>query len=62
MKNIGPETLLTDALERELMAAAIEEQMQMQPARALKRFVQNLFNKLTQAEQPVVTQTAEATQ
>lgn len=62
MKNIGPETRLTDALERELMAAAIQEQMELQPVKALKRFVRSIFNKLTSAEQPVAGQTAEATQ
>lgn len=36
MKNIGPETRLTDALERQLMAQAIEEQMRFKPGKALK--------------------------
>ncbi|HLR12206.1 MAG TPA: hypothetical protein VK104_01185 [Burkholderiaceae bacterium] len=62
MKNIGPETRLTDALERELMAAAIQEQMELQPFRALKRVIQNLFSKLTPAQRSVSGQTAEAAQ
>lgn len=46
MINIGTETRLTDELERQLMARAIEEQMRFKPGKALKTFFTNLFNKL----------------
>jgi hypothetical protein len=43
MKHVGKYTRLTDSLERELMARAIEEQLRFRPGLALK----HAFDKLS---------------
>ncbi|NYT78185.1 hypothetical protein H0A71_14395 [Alcaligenaceae bacterium] len=53
---VGKETRLTDELERQLLAQAIEEQFRFKPVVALK----NLFAKLFQAA-PRTTTTVHST-
>lgn len=53
MHNIGPETRLTDALERQLMAQAIEEQMRFKPGKALKALFANVATKLRGADRSI---------
>jgi len=45
MKYINSGTRLTDSLERELIAQAVQEQMQFRPGKALKAFFSELFSK-----------------
>lgn len=45
MKHINSDTRLTDSLERQLMARAIEEQMRFKPGAALKSFFSSLSAK-----------------
>lgn len=45
MKHINSGTYLTDSLERELIARAIQEQMEFRPGKALKAFFTDLFSK-----------------
>lgn len=45
MNHINSGTRLTDSLERELIARAVQEQMQFRPGKALKSFFTELFSK-----------------
>ncbi len=47
MINTGNYTRLTDSLERELMARAIEEQMRFKPGKALKALFVRLASKFS---------------
>lgn len=59
MINIGPNTRLTDSLERKLMAQAMEEQMRAQPGKAIKAFFSRILDKLNRDDQPVSTDVAQ---
>lgn len=45
MKYFDSNTRLTDSLERELIARAVQEQMDFRPGKALKAFFTELFSK-----------------
>ncbi len=60
MQNIGPETRLTDSLERELMAAAIQEQMQFKPGKAIKALIAKMAAKLRNNSSQVATKPVQA--
>ena len=59
MININSDTRLTDSLERQLMARAIEEQMRFKPGKALKAFFTELFAKLNREDRVTSTETAQ---
>lgn len=59
MEHINASTRLTDSLERELMARAIEEQMRFKPGKALKAFFVELASKLSHKEQHVSAESAQ---
>lgn len=60
MLNIGPETRLTDALERRLMAQAIEEQMRFKPGKAIAALFSKLATKRRGASQAIVGKASHA--
>lgn len=45
MKHFNSETRLTDTLERELIARAVQEQMEFRPGKALKAFFAEMLAK-----------------
>lgn len=59
MMNINSSTRLTDSLERQLMARAIEEQMRFKPGKALKAFFSELFGKTTREDRTATAGTAQ---
>lgn len=59
MININSDTRLTDSLERQLMARAIEEQMRFKPGKALKAFFTELFAKSNREDRVASTETAQ---
>ena len=59
MMNINSGTRLTDSLERQLMARAIEEQMRFKPGQAIKTFFTNVFAKLNREDSSASTETAQ---
>ena len=53
MKYITEHTRLTDSLERELIASAIQEQMEFRPGKAMKAFFSELFQKMARKDDGV---------
>lgn len=61
MKKLDEHTLLTDELERQLMAQAIEEHLRFKPIKELKAFFARLVApKLNRTEHAVSSDTAQA--
>lgn len=45
MNNVNTPTLLTDDLERRLIAQALAEEMRLQPIKAVRRWLNKVFSK-----------------
>lgn len=60
MKYVNEHTRLTDSLERELIAGAIQEQMEFRPGEALKSFFTELVQRLGRKDDGVTANTAES--
>lgn len=58
MINYGKDIRLTDELERQLMARAIEEQMRFKPFEALKALFVRLADKLRSKDTAVSSETS----
>lgn len=58
MKHFTSDTRLTDSLERELIARAVQEQMQFRPGKALKAFFSEMFAKSSSGNTADNVQTA----
>lgn len=59
MNHLDSDTRLTDSLERELLARAIQEQMAFKPGKALKSFFTELLEKLNRKSQHTATDTVQ---